>query len=1020
MKPLQLIIQAFGPFAETETINFEKLGRNPLFLINGPTGAGKSSILDAICFALYGQSSGAERDPHNLRCDRSDPNLLTEISLDFSLADKRYRVRRVPTQERAKLRQQGTTTQNTEAQLWQLQADGETRLLVPKKANEVSLQIKELIGLNVEQFRQVMVLPQGKFVELLNADSNNREKIFSQLFQTHAYKRIEEQLKSQAAGIRQAVDEHRNQIKGVLQTIDADSKEQLELLIKGIQPDLASHLLLKNQAFEALQQTIEEKKSAENIVLGFDKLADKQRELEYKTTLKPEYINKQECLTAAFEAQKLVPLHQQKQQQKARIENIKTQLASAKQHSHDAKTAHQTAISTLETATTAHQAVEGLQENYRDLLQHQNNVLELNKANTLCQQADKKLALSEDQLNSKRQQLQALQSKQLSLETQLAKLVSEQDVLAPKQIELQQLKLQLNERKQLDKLLQQRELLEQNIDVISAELKLKTEQTTEAKLFTQQREFSWHSGQAALLAQQLQDEQACPVCGSKEHPVPAKAMDGDKPCDLAQVEAARDAEKNCRAIEQKTYDQLQQEKNKQLNFQQQIEQAELRNKGLLATSTTMFQQQCEALEAEVQTLLNQHDKKVLIEQSLTKLSTQLLQSETQQHDAEDEFQQAKTQCAVLSASMKQVEDRIPLHYQQADVLNKELKALNANIQLLRNDLEQANKRQVNARSSFDQANSNYQSLQGQYKQAEQEGIQQADLWLNTLQNSCFETELESHNALLDEQQQITLEKDIHQYRSTCDNLSGAIKQLNTDLKGKSIPDIEKIKLKLEQKSQDYSAADEQWHQLEKRSSSLQSVQQKLQQMERKNAELDAQYAVIGTLSEVANGQTGNKVSLQRFVLSVLLDDVLIQASKRLNLMSKGRYRLERKEERAKGNKASGLDLEVEDEYSGKSRAVSTLSGGESFMAALSLALGLSDVVQSYAGGIKLDALFIDEGFGSLDTESLDLAINSLIELQASGRMIGIISHVSELKEQMPLRLDVISTLEGSRVKMAGV
>jgi len=1018
MKPLQLIIQAFGPFAGTETINFEALGRNPLFLINGPTGAGKSSILDAICFALYGQSSGAERDPHNLRCDRADPNLLTEISLDFSLADKRYRVRRVPTQQRAKLRQEGTTTQNTEAQLWQLQADGETRLLVPKKANEVSLQVKELIGLNVEQFRQVMVLPQGKFVELLNADSNNREKIFSQLFQTHAYKRIEEQLKSQAAGIRQAVDEHRNQIKGILQTADADSKEQLELLIKEIGPDLANHLLLKNQAFETLHKIIEEKKSAENIVLSFDKLADKQQELEQKTALKPEYIGKQECLTAAFEAQKLVPLHQQKQQQKSRIENITTQLASAKQYSQDAKMVYQTAISTLETVTTAHQSVEGLQDNYRDLLQHQSNVLELNKANTLCQQANKKLTLSEEQLNSKQKQLQTLQSKQLSLQAQLAKLVSDQGVLVPKQTELQQLKLQLNERKQLDKLLQQQVFIEQNIQAIYAELELKKQQSSEAKLFTKQCEFSWHSGQAAVLAQQLQHQQACPVCGSKEHP--AKAMGTGKPCDLAQVEAAREVEQRCGTIEQKTYYQLQQEKNKQLNCQQQIQQAELRNKGLLETSTTMFQQQCEALEVEVQTLLDQQDKKVLIEQSLTKLSDQLLQLEKQQHDAEQEFQQAKTQCAVLSASMKQVEDRIPLHYQQTDVLSNELKALNTNIQQLRSDLEQANKRQVNARSAFDQANSNYQSLQGQYKQAEQEGRQQLELWLNALKNSCFETELELHNALLDEQQQMVLEKDIHQYRSACDNLTGAIKQLNTDLKGKSIPDIEKIKHDLEQTNQDYSAADEQWHQLEKRSSSLQSVQQKLLKMEHKNAELDAQYAVIGTLSDVANGQTGNKVSLQRFVLSVLLDDVLIQASKRLNLMSKGRYRLVRKEERAKGNKASGLDLEVEDEYSGKSRAVSTLSGGESFMAALSLALGLSDVVQSYAGGIKLDALFIDEGFGSLDTESLDLAINSLIELQASGRMIGIISHVSELKEQMPLRLDVISTLDGSRVKMAGV
>jgi len=172
------------------------------------------------------------------------------------------------------------------------------------------------------------------------------------------------------------------------------------------------------------------------------------------------------------------------------------------------------------------------------------------------------------------------------------------------------------------------------------------------------------------------------------------------------------------------------------------------------------------------------------------------------------------------------------------------------------------------------------------------------------------------------------------------------------------------------------------------------------------------------LSQVANGQTSSRVSLQRFVLSVLLDDVLLEASHRLLLMSKGRYNLLRKEERSAGNVASGLDLEVEDTYSGRVRAVETLSGGEGFMAALALALGLSEVVQAYAGGIRLDVLFIDEGFGSLDPESLDLAIQTLMDLQQGGRMIGIISHVAELKEQMPLRIDIETSRLGSRIAMA--
>ncbi len=198
---------------------------------------------------------------------------------------------------------------------------------------------------------------------------------------------------------------------------------------------------------------------------------------------------------------------------------------------------------------------------------------------------------------------------------------------------------------------------------------------------------------------------------------------------------------------------------------------------------------------------------------------------------------------------------------------------------------------------------------------------------------------------------------------------------------------------------------------------MQRVAKQLADLYQKNRALEAEYQVVGTLSDIANGKTGAKVSLHRFVLGVLLDDVLLQASQRLMKMSRGRYLLKRKEERAKGNVGSGLDLMVEDSYSGKWRDVATLSGGESFMAALSLALGLSDVVQSYSGGIRLDTLFIDEGFGSLDPESLDLAIQTLIDLQQGGRTIGIISHVTELKEQIGLRLDVLATRMGSTLRL---
>lgn len=237
--------------------------------------------------------------------------------------------------------------------------------------------------------------------------------------------------------------------------------------------------------------------------------------------------------------------------------------------------------------------------------------------------------------------------------------------------------------------------------------------------------------------------------------------------------------------------------------------------------------------------------------------------------------------------------------------------------------------------------------------------------------------------------------------------------------GQQLPDSSTLEAQLADAAQAVQHIEQQLSQLSNRLHQLSQAQQHYQKISAEQQALDAQYKVIGTLANLANGRNTHKLSLQRFVLGVLLDDVLIAATQRFYQMSKGRYELRRKEERNKGNKASGLDLLVADTYTGKERDVATLSGGESFMAALSLALGLSDVIQGYAGGIRLDTLFIDEGFGSLDEASLELAIRTLTELRDNGRMVGIISHVAELKNQIPQRLDISLQQDGSRVRFVG-
>jgi exonuclease SbcC len=377
----------------------------------------------------------------------------------------------------------------------------------------------------------------------------------------------------------------------------------------------------------------------------------------------------------------------------------------------------------------------------------------------------------------------------------------------------------------------------------------------------------------------------------------------------------------------------------------------------------------------------------------------------------------KSDAAAAKAQVNTAEQELPDAYRQngalaqaANEMQQRIGELDRQIRRIATSHQQALSEATAARAASESA--------GLQRQKAETTLQQARATcLSRLATSPFADEQEYLAALLSEERLNVLKTQIASYDAACLRLDGALHQLQEQLRGKERPDLEQFETWRNSAEAEKNQAVESWRQFDKRWSLLLDTRKKLQKAVADLAELDRQYAIVGTLSDVASGQTGNKISLQRFVLSVLLDDVLIEASHRLSLMSKGRYQLLRKEDRAKGNKASGLELEVEDAYTGKVRSVATLSGGESFMAALSLALGLSDVVQAYAGGIRLDTLFIDEGFGSLDAESLDLAIRTLVDLQATGRMVGVISHVAELKEQMPLRLDVLAGRDGSHISL---
>ncbi|GAL18065.1 exonuclease SbcC [Vibrio maritimus] len=561
----------------------------------------------------------------------------------------------------------------------------------------------------------------------------------------------------------------------------------------------------------------------------------------------------------------------------------------------------------------------------------------------------------------------------------------------------------------LQESLKQKAILMSSLSAQETEVKLAQQTRTEA-------EIQWHTGQAALLAASLENGLPCPVCGSLDHPKVAESV--EKAVTLDQVNKLRDQE--ARANEALAgYKQKQTELESQLTSLSDKKQDTLSSLGIESTELPRF---AETVNRNITELTSQIAKFQAID--LDNLERQLKQSSDKRVQLQAKFEQQATLIADATNVMQHLQGVVSSLTQSNNTGFDNAQAVVARQQVLESDIAQKAKALEQSQESLNQASemlakfeSHLETLQKDLDEREKERINAQSRWQSQLSSSPFTDENAFLNAKLVDAQAEELSQRIEQYQHDGIRIKEQLNLISAQIGEQTLPDVERLKLVKSQMEETYQSALKQFQMHQSQFNNLTQVRKRIDALREQNEELDKQYQVVGTLSDVANGRTGNKISLHRFVLGVLLDDVLIQASQRLRLMSKGRYDLKRKEARTKGNAGSGLDLIVEDAYTGKWRDVATLSGGESFMAALSLALGLSDVVQSYSGGIRLDTLFIDEGFGSLDPESLDLAVQTLVELQQSGRTIGIISHVSELKEQMPLRLDVHASRVGSTVSL---
>ena len=1012
MKPLVIDMQAFGPFAERQVIDFRELGSKTFFLIHGPTGSGKTSILDGMCFALFGDSSGGERDGRQMRSHHADGDTLTEVRFDFALGADRYRVRRVPEQMRRAKRGGGETKQLQGAELWRLETVGGTETERPLAAGwiKVTEAIVGLLGFESRQFRQVIMLPQGKFFEFLKSNSQERERILQALFGTELYKRIEEQLKATANEVSRQAETVRTQRQTLLDQALAENEATLDAR----QQQQTEHI---SGCRVAEQTTATESKASEHLLAEARSLGDRFAELDKATTAlqtlrgqEQEWSAKRSQLAGARRATGIQPyatnlaeLVQQLNDEVVRSGKLAADLVTATDARKNADSAlereklrapeMEKAISRTSELDALVDKVTALAKARAEQATATTEATGAAAALTTAQQTQKEAAAAHQKIVSDIQthRVQAAGLDGLKqTHTALTKQLAQASVLATRNGELATATKQVNDCRAAAK---------------------KAEATcVESRKVREQVRHAWIAGQAARLAHELVDGQGCPVCGASEHPTPAHA-DGELVLDDT-LKAAEDALGHAEATQRDAEQKLAAAVQAVSVLEARI--AEVRST-LAEEGQTPEQLKAQADAAQAKLRLAEAAARALqaLEPKLPAADLAMKNAETSAKSAETAAQQAQAKLQRMAGQLEEREAGIPAELRDPAALQVARTASVKTRDSLKQALDAATTAANKASTTLTEVKTQEEtSKQAVVKLAAQKTEKARD-FDERLKAAQFADAEAYRAARLDDEAIATLETGITAYDASL--IAAGERQARAAAETRDLlrPDLAAQIAKHEASKAAQLAAS---NAVRDALAALDVTTKSVESLKRLSAgyqTLEARFAVLKQVADVASGANPQRMSFQRYVLATLLDEVLAATTMRLRVMSRGRYEMRRKLQAGDQRAAAGLDLEVFDQYTGTTRAVSTLSGGESFLASLALALGLSDVVQSYAGGIRLDAIFVDEGFGTLDPEALDYAIRTLKDLQQAGRLVGIISHVAELKEWIDARLEVKASQTGS-------
>lgn len=896
MKPINIIISAFGPYKDKVIIDFTKLGENGIFLITGDTGAGKTSIFDAISFAIFGEVSGSNRPIQSIRSDFADPETETFVELEFLHKNKIYKILRNPTYEKPKKKGDGFTKKTADASL-----EFDDKVVTGIK--NVDTKIEEILGINAKQFKQIAMLAQGEFLKILFAESKDRTEIFRKIFDTNIYNLIAKKLKEKLKDNEENLKELKNSFTTNTANILWSVENKVDISAKDLnEVDIAT-------VVEVLKSEIKNNE-AENIKLQ-EKILKKEQEI----NVDEENIKKQEELNIKIKNyNELLKKQIEYKQQEKEIEELKTKISKNQKAKERIKPKE-------EKVKNQEEQIQRLEKDLENL-------------NTKIIDGQKK----EKEHNTKIE----LVNKIGEIYKEYCNCVEIKDELLEKANRLKNIeKLELKKAEQVKEYTKiENEYKVMNVDYL-------------------EKEDEFFKEQAGILAEKLEENKPCPVCGSIEHP--------------------KIAQKSVSVLTKQELDVLK----KSLENKQKEKQ--------------LKQEECIKTNSQINTLVEEFKDDSNEEFNLEKFKNLI----------RDEFNKNKEKLEINEKMISEEYNKLSLNtlvLKEFDFEKFKDGVIEA-INLEKNEL---------IKDQTIQEEKNKQLLEGKTKLKEYN-----EEYSKELLNLGFKTEEEYKNVLIVDKEIENLQKYVEQFNTNVTVNNTKILEIEKEVKDKQKLDLTESKAKLIKAKNELEEERKVHIQAKGKLDNNTRIYNLLTENSKELKKKMKDFLIYDELNRTANGTLPGKkrIEFEQYVQATYFDMVILEANKRLAKMTENRYWLVRKEEPEKISDKVGLDLEVVDNYNGKKRDVKSLSGGEAFKAALSLALGLSDVIQSYSGGVVIDTLFIDEGFGSLDTESREQAINTLSLLIDNNKLIGIISHVTELKERIDKKIIVTKTNDGSKIEI---